>query len=601
MTHLSIFKTINRALVIALLFATSFTTMAQISSMEVTYVGDNRTQLRINHPKRYLLLPVEERAANSWVNVMIDNQQVKGLDVRMAVDAIDYYVPLDLSAYGDNTILLTFPGVPQSAVCWNELQLSDTFDTSNREPHRPLYHFSPPWGWMNDPNGMVYLDGEYHLFYQHNPFGSVWGNMHWGHAVSNDLVSWQHLPVAIDRDDLGAIFSGSCVVDKENTAGFGAGAIVAFYTSEGFSQTQCIAYSTDKGRTFTKYDKNPVLSSPIRDFRDPKVFWHAETNRWVMILAVSQEMHLFSSSNLREWTFESAFGEGEGNHAGVWECPDLVELPIQGTDEKRWVLLCNINPGGPYGGSATQYFVGSFDGKRFVNESPALTKWMDWGKDHYATVTWSNAPDDRTIAIAWMSNWQYANEVPTKQFRSANSVPRELHLYRKNGETWLSSQPSPELKRLRGAAEKRAPFTINGKAEPFPLLADNNGCYEIELTLRAGNTTVVGFTLYNSKGEKVDMHYNMPAHSFTMDRRFSGETQFSASFPCATTAPIPQAKEQKLRLFVDKCSIEAFDGKGEFVMTNLVFPQEPYSHIEFYSQGGNCRITDFKVYPLGKR
>ena len=278
-----------------------------------------------------------------------------------------------------------------------------------------------------------------------------------GHAISKDLIHWEHQPVAIAPDALGTIFSGSCVVDKDNTAGFGAGAIVAFYTSASDRQVQSMAYSLDNGRTFKKYDRNPILTSTQRDFRDPKVFWHKESNKWIMVLAVGQEMQLYSSPNLKDWTYESSFGEGQGAHAGVWECPDLIELPVKGTELKKWVLICNINPGGPFGGSATQYFVGTFDGKQFVNESPALTKWMDYGKDHYATVTWSNAPEDRKIALAWMSNWEYANNVPTSQYRSANSVPRDLALYTKNGQTYLSSTPSPEVLKLRGKARRKVP------------------------------------------------------------------------------------------------------------------------------------------------
>ena len=383
----------------------------------------------------------------------------------------NYFVPVDLSGYADKHISFNFQLAPESALCWKEMKLSDQFDSSNREKFRPAYHFSPAWGWMNDPNGMVYKDGEYHLFYQYNPYGSMWGNMHWGHAISKDLIHWEHQPVAIAPDALGTIFSGSCVVDKDNTAGFGAGAIVAFYTSASDRQVQSMAYSLDNGRTFKKYDRNPILTSTQRDFRDPKVFWHKESNKWIMVLAVGQEMQLYSSPNLKDWTYESSFGEGQGAHAGVWECPDLIELPVKGTELKKWVLICNINPGGPFGGSATQYFVGTFDGKQFVNESPALTKWMDYGKDHYATVTWSNAPEDRKIALAWMSNWEYANNVPTSQYRSANSVPRDLALYTKNGQTYLSSTPSPEVLKLRGKAQKKGSFKVDRSHEVNPILS----------------------------------------------------------------------------------------------------------------------------------
>ena len=362
--------------------------VADAPSLIIKDLGEGHCLVQINTNQRYLLLPVEEVMPDVRVSMIVNNKEVKAADVRLAVNRVDYFVPLDLSGYTGKNVLLKFKLGSNdpvrgklSVVCCKEMKLADTFDTGNREKFRPTYHFSPLYGWMNDPNGMVYKDGEYHLFYQYNPYGSKWGNMSWGHAISKDLVNWQHLPVAIAPDALGTIFSGSAVVDTDNTAGFGAGAIIAIYTQNSDRQVQSIAYSTDNGRTFTCYENNPVLTSDARDFRDPKVFWHKETRRWIMILAVGQEMQIFSSPNLKDWTYESSFGEGQGAHGGVWECPDLFELPVEGTNEKKWVLLCNLNPGGPFGGSATQYFVGTFNGKEFVNESPSKTKWMDWGKD----------------------------------------------------------------------------------------------------------------------------------------------------------------------------------------------------------------------------
>lgn len=575
------------------------TTMkAENNDFIVKHLGEGQSIIQIDVPSKYLLLPVEEAAAESKLYMIVDNDVVKTLNLRLAVNKVDYFVPLDISGHTDKNISFNFQMTPEGAVCWKEMKLSDQFDASNREKFRPVYHFSPAYGWMNDPNGMVYKDGEYHLFYQYNPYGSMWGNLSWGHAVSKDLLKWEHLPVAIAPDALGMIFSGSCVVDTDNTAGFGAGAIVAFYTSASERQVQSIAYSLDNGRSFKKYDRNPVLTSTIRDFRDPKVIWHEETKKWIMILAAGQEMQIYSSSNLKDWTMESRFGEGEGAHAGVWECPDLIELPVKGTELKKWVLICNLNPGGPFGGSATQYFVGTFDGKTFVNESPSVTKWMDWGKDHYATVTWSNAPDNRAIALAWMSNWEYANNVPTQQFRSANSIPRDLQLYTKNGETYLSSIPSPELLALRGKAQKKGSFKVDRSHEIGSLLSDNTGTYEIEIRFKNNNADVIGFQLFNSKGEEVEMFYNLLDNKFVMDRRNSGQVDFSKTFATATSAPVSKEKEYVLRLFVDKSSIEAFDGNGEFVMTNLVFPEEPYNRISFYAKGGSYNVTSFTVYKL---
>ena len=588
------FKQVQTFLTILVMMIFSFSdASADTSSLLIKDLGEGHCLVHINTNQRYLLLPVEEVMPDVRVSMIVNNKEVNVADVRLAVNRVDYFVPLDLSDYAGKNILLKFKLGSNdpirgklSAVCCKEMKLSDTFDTGNREKFRPTYHFSPLYGWMNDPNGMVYKDGEYHLFYQHNPYGSKWGNMHWGHAISKDLINWEHRPDAITPDALGTIFSGSAVVDTDNTAGFGAGAIVAIYTQNSDRQVQSIAYSTDNGRSFTKYENNPVLTSDARDFRDPKVFWHKETQRWIMLLAVGQEMQIFSSSNLKDWAFESSFGEGQGAHGGVWECPDLFELPVDGTNEKKWVLLCNLNPGGPFGGSATQYFVGTFNGKEFVNESPSKTKWMDWGKDHYATVTWSDAPDNRRIAIAWMSNWQYANDVPTSQYRSPNSVPRDLSLFTVDGETYLQSAPSPELLKLRDISKKRS-FKVNGTRTIKDMIAGNEGAYEIELTIENQHADVIGFRLYNDKGEEVDMQYDMKEKKFSMDRRKSGEVGFNENFPMLTWTTIESGKDElKLRLFVDKSSVEAFGDGGRFVMTYQVFPSDPYTHIDFYSKGG---------------
>ena len=602
------FKQVQTFLTILVMMIFSFSdASADTSSLLIKDLGEGHCLVHINTNQRYLLLPVEEVMPDVRVSMIVNNKEVNVADVRLAVNRVDYFVPLDLSDYAGKNILLKFKLGSNdpirgklSAVCCKEMKLSDTFDTGNREKFRPTYHFSPLYGWMNDPNGMVYKDGEYHLFYQHNPYGSKWGNMHWGHAISKDLINWEHRPDAITPDALGTIFSGSAVVDTDNTAGFGSGAIVAIYTQNSDRQVQSIAYSTDNGRSFTKYENNPVLTSDARDFRDPKVFWHKETQRWIMLLAVGQEMQIFSSSNLKDWAFESSFGEGQGAHGGVWECPDLFELPVDGTNEKKWVLLCNLNPGGPFGGSATQYFVGTFNGKEFVNESPSKTKWMDWGKDHYATVTWSDAPDNRRIAIAWMSNWQYANDVPTSQYRSPNSVPRDLSLFTVDGETYLQSAPSPELLKLRDVSKKRS-FKVNGTRIIKDMIAGNEGAYEIELTIENQHADVIGFRLYNDKGEEVDMQYDMKEKIFSMDRRKSGDVGFNENFPMLTWTAIESGKDElKLRLFVDKSSVEAFGDGGRFVMTNQVFPSEPYTHIDFYSKGGAYKVDSFVIYKLKK-
>ena len=581
-------------------------TFAVAGDVEVVDLGDGHGMVRINPTQKYLILPVEDTAPDVSISVMVDNVQVETFTVRLAINKVDYTVPYELSKYTGKHVVLRFAMNPlerggvrpkvKDAVFCNKLALANNYDASNKETlWRPVYHFAPQWGWMNDPNGMVYKDGEYHLFYQYNPYGSRWGNMNWGHAISRDLVSWEHMPVAISPDGLGTIFSGSAVVDKDNTAGFGANAIVAFYTQASARQMQSIAYSTDNGRTFKKYAGNPVLTGDVADFRDPKVSWHEGTHKWILTLAVGQEIRFYSSPNLKDWTYESNFGEGQGNHGGVWECPDLFELPVAGTSQKKWVLIVNINPGGPFGGSATQYFVGSFDGHKFVNESPKATKWMDFGKDHYATVTWSNAPQNRVIALAWMSNWQYANEVPTMQYRSSNSVPRDLRLFVKDGETYLQSAPSPELLALRKDKVMSKSFSV-GKAYTIDqLMSDNKGTYEITMTVRQKKQGNLSMRLMNEQGEEIEYSLDMAKRELTCIRDKSGVTGFSKDFITPTVTQV-DGGDLQLRFLVDRSSVEAFVNDGRFVMTNLVFPHTPYNKVMFSATGGSVSVKNFTVY-----
>jgi levanase/fructan beta-fructosidase len=562
-------KKVMTTIVAAVLMATS--AQAQV---QPRVLGDNHVMVSIDTNYKYVLLPVEERAENASVRVIgKDNQSYRRPNVRLSVDHVDYYVPLeikdgqtlDIIFHGDRRT----KGVLKEFACWKEMKFSNTFDTSNVERFRPEYHHSPVYGWMNDPNGMFYKDGEWHLYFQYNPFGSLWENMTWGHSVSKDLVHWEALPNAIEADAIGTIFSGSCVVDTRNSAGFGKNAIIAYYTSAAEAQTQSMAYSTDGGRTFTKYEKNPVITSDIPDFRDPKIFWHEPTQKWIVVLAAGQEMQFYSSPNLKEWTFESSFGREYGNHGGVWECPDMMQLPVRGTGQQKWMLVCNINPGGPFGGNATQYFVGQFDGHKFTCESkPEVTKWMDYGKDHYATVSFSNAPENRHVVIAWMSNWQYANQVPTHQFRSSNSIPRDLDLFADGEETYCGVIPSKEMQALRGKKVKKL-------SDVCELVIDIKGSMEL--------------TLSNTNGEEVTMRYDAQQQTFSMDRTKSGDCSFSEAFPTVTTAPTHGAMKQ-LRIFIDRCSIEAFAADGKMAMTNLVFPSIPYTMLKV--KGGKATIYE---------
>lgn len=574
------------------------------SLWNVRHLVSEQSIVSLDVKENYMLLPVQDDAPEGKICIVRNNvQEGTFMNVRLARERVDSYVPFVLSAYKGQHISIDIQGVPENALCWKELKMSDSFDMTNKEMFRPVYHHTPVYGWMNDPNGMFYKDGVYHLYFQYNPYGSVWGNMHWGHSTSTDLMHWNFEGCAIVPDAWGAIFSGSCVVDHNNTAGFGKGAVVAFYTSAkatpwGDVQSQSMAYSLDNGKTFTKYEGNPILTSSEKDFRDPKVFWYAPGKHWVMMLAVGQHMEIYSSVNLKEWKKESEFGAMQGAHGGVWECPDLVEIPVEGTREKKWVLICNLNPGGPFGGSAAQYFVGSFDGKKFVNESPTQTKWMDWGKDNYATVTWNNAPDGRCIALGWMSNWQYANNVPTRQYRSANTLARDLTLYREGQELYLKSTPSVEVKKARGKKVSIPSFRVSEKHEMVNLFEDNQGAYEVEILIQNAGASKIAFCLLNDKGEKVSMYYDLNRKQFVMDRSESGTVDFSKDFPAVTVAPANVDKELTLRLFVDRSSIEAFGEDGKFVMTNLVFPSQPYVKMCFEADKNGYAVKTLNVYKL---
>ena len=535
-------------------------------------LGDSHAMVKVKKGQRYILLPVQESEDIAGIAVVGEgNNMVQRLNVKLAIDRVDYFVPYELK--GADLLDITFHGDRRQKgavgefVCWREMKYSDTFDTTNRERFRPIYHHTPVYGWMNDPNGMFYKDGVWHLYYQWNPYGSQWENMTWGHSTSKDLVHWEAQPMALEADWLGTIFSGSCVTRGDE--------VIAMYTSAGHHQTQSIAISKDGGKTFEKYAGNPVLTtSDVADFRDPRPFWNEDIKAWNLILAAGQEMRIYSSKDLKDWKHESSFGKEYGNHGGVWECPDLFPLEVRGEKpeaSKKWVLICNINPGGPFGGSATQYFVGQFDGKKFTCESmPKVTKWLDYGKDHYATVSFYNAPNNRHTVLAWMSNWQYANQVPTKQFRSANSIPRDLGLFRHGEETYVSVVPSEEMLALRGAK-------VKNPTEACEMIIDTKNQTEIVLS--------------NTKGEQVTMKYDGQQQTFTMERVKSGDVSFSEAFPAVTVAPTFGTVKQ-LRIFIDRCSIEVFDAEGKMAMTNLVFPSEPYNTLKV--KGGKATIYEIK-------
>lgn len=456
--------------------------------------------------------------------------------------------------------------------------------------YRPAFNFSPAAHWMNDPNGMVYYQGTYHLFYQYYPGAMVWGPMHWGHATSTDLTSWKEQAIALFPDDLGYIFSGSAVIDKNNTAGFGKDAMVAIFThhdpkgekagSKTF-QNQSLAYSLDAGKTWTKYKGNPVLKNlGITDFRDPKVSWNDVAKKWLMTLATKDRITFFSSANLKDWTKESEFGEKLGAHGGVWECPDLFPLMLNG--KQHWVLIVNINPGGPNGGSATQYFVGSFDGHKFTPLNNK-TKWADYGPDDYAGVTWGNTAP-RRIFLGWMSNWDYANQVPTSPWRNAMTVPRDLALQQVGAEIYLTSQPVAEVTKL---AEPSTTLSVAaGKALPLPGKTGD----KFELKLKAKPTESFALVLANAKGEELTIGYDKPANQYFIDRRKAGDVSFSPKFAGRHVAPrLATTAETDVTMIFDASSVELFADRGLSVMSELFFLSEPFSTVRV--SGGVQGVT----------
>ncbi len=480
------------------------------------------------------------------------------------------------------------------------------------QQHRPQFHFSPEEKWMNDPNGMVFFNGEYHLFYQHHPFGTTWGPMHWGHAVSKDLIHWEHLPIALHPDEHGAIFSGSAVVDWNDTTGFfdGEAGLVAIYTSADHypdsdrpRQRQSLAYSKDNGRTWMKYEGNPVLSEEkITDYRDPKVFWHNQSNKWVMILATGQSVTLYTSANLKEWEFASEFGRTAGSHDGVWECPDLFELPVDGeANDNRWVMLVSIgdNPDFPEG-SRTQYFVGQFDGRTFKNENSDDTiLWLDFGRDNYAGVSWSDLPkeDGRRIYLGWMSNWRYANQVPTEEWRSAMTLPRELSLARTESGVRLVQKVVSEINSLREHTEVIQDLMVKSDS---PVTIDMlSPLMEVNAVFEKKNSTSFGIIFKNAVQEWTVIQYDAVSEKIMVDRRQAGISLFSESFPAVqeTMLKMEEGKIQ-LQIFMDTSSIEAVANDGKAVCTSLVFPNQPYDNIVLFSNNGETHVSPLKLTSL---
>ena len=488
--------------------------------------------------------------------------------------------------------------------------------------YRPNFHFTPKANWMNDPNGMFYSNGTYHLYFQYWPYGNVWGPMHWGHATTKDLVKWEEQPIALYPDRFGYIFSGSAAVDTNNSSGFGDGKtapIVAIFTyfdpnlekSGKDAQSQGIAYSLDKGYTWTKYDQgNPIIKSPgIKDFRDPKVIWDAQHKQWVLVLAAQDKAQFYASQNLKDWNYLSEFGANIGAHGGVWECPDLFPLKVDGSNEIKWVLLQSLNPGGANGGSGTQYFIGDFDGKNFKLDKAFEDKvkngnavWLDYGRDNYAGVTWNNVPDSdgRKLMIGWMSNWDYATAVPTQGWRSSMTLPRELKLQKDNGSFRLITSPVKELENYSSESVMKEKIKIKANV----ILAESGmvdfKAADIQAELKNLKDGVYSFVLSNHAGEQLSFGLNNKEHFIFIDRSAARKKQFSDKF-ANTVSKAPVGKFQKkavFRVLLDKTSIELFYNDGETVLTEIFFTTSPFETLTITGPGGEIKTIKINQLKL---
>ena len=551
----------------------------------------------INGRCRYLLLPIQEKSHDVRFRFEGAPADVPPMEVKLAADSIDFYLPLALPE-GKGPKVLKFDGLWPGAVAWTSFKTADSLELPE-DSFRPVLHHSPLYGWMNDPNGMFFKDGEYHLYYQYNPYGCTWGNMHWGHSVSRDLVHWERKEVALRRDSLGHIYSGSCVVDEQGRAGYGKGAVIAYYTAhKGESESQCMAWSTDGGNTFHKYEGNPVIvpADGIKDFRDPKVIFYEPDNKWVMAVAARYEVRFYESFNLRDWNYTGSFGQGYGAQPSLWECPDMIKLKAEDGTE-RWALLVNIHPGGLHGGSGTEYFVGDFNGKTFVCDTPSsLTKWLDYGKDHYAAVTFSNV-GEKALLMGWMNNWQYADRVPSVPFRSANTLARELRLFNVGPRYYIASLPCADaaLKQKYDLHD----FKLNSEGSNSVKLPHAGPC-RISFNVVQDAETVFECTLSNQAGEEYLLR--MANGVLSVDRSHSGLMTNLESFNTIVSAPLSLCDASDgihLDIWLDKASVEIFADGGRLAITQTVFPSDYYDSLEFSSSQGKSEISSLTVYELG--
>lgn len=556
---------------------------------------------------QYLLIPTQN--SGSYSDITIYDAQGKAyneLRLRVARDGVDHMMAVYTGGIAGQTMQVKVASDYARSVLGENIRTAAEWAPEVPEDaFRPLYHHAPAYGWMNDPNGMVYYNGVYHLFYQHYPYDAHWNDMHWGHATSTDLVHWTQQPMALYPDPYGMMFSGSIVVDEKNTAGFGEGAFVAVYTTTEPRQSQSIAYSLDEGMTWHKYGA-PVITSSSSDFRDPKVFWYELDSCWALILANGQQIRVYTSPNLKDWTHRYSWGSGHGAHGGVWECPDVMEVPVEGTNESKWVMIVSIGGGGVAGGSATQYFIGEFTAKNFVREAGTTTMWLDYGKDNYAGVTWAGKRDaqGRPLFIGWMNNWEYANDTPFdfSPFRGQNSFPRALSLINTPDGLKLKCAPVGQLALLRGNEVFTAPAgTINSTWQSSTIDEMSDGAYIVDLEVGTAKQSWK-MTLSNNLNESLALGYDAANNQVYLDRRQAGINTASASFASAIqTAPLAETERPThATLLIDRSSAELFINGGRISITDLIFPHETYSKISLSPENGSLELINLQVTKIGE-
>lgn len=549
--------------------------------------------LTVKAERSYLLIPSAYRGSRSKMDVVVDGKSIFEYlqDVTLATGETDYWIPVDIRDYKGKSVTLKLTNVAEGSPVPAGIRQSDTIDMDYDEHFRMVYHFTPYFGWNNDPNGLFYKDGLWHMSYQHNPYSVSWGNMSWGHATSKDLIHWEHHRDILTPDEIGAIFSGSAVVDHDNTAGFGKDAVVAIYTSDRNGERQSIAWSNDDGYTYTKYDGNPVIPDhpESRNFRDPKVYWIG--GQWVMVLSVNQVVEFYGSPDLKNWKLLSSFGEGIGSHLSVWECPDLRKFNWNG--KEKWVLFVTIGRD-PNGANNTQYFIGDFDGERFTADPLPYPLWVDQGVNQYAGVTFADAPDDRTVFIAWLTSSSFpGGAVPaTKYFTGGMTLPHELSLKDNGQHLILASKPSPEVYAARGGATELA---LAGSGDKAVLPGWEKGAFELDLTFVPDANGTFGFTLSNGKGERIVYTFHPEYGTLVTDRSESGLQNFPANVASPIVSRIPRRNEYKVELFFDRMVSEMFVGDGDAVVTNCVFPSEYFNTVEVF---GSAAVKNATLYEM---